>query len=106
MVRVTGTASACQAKPSLRSHRPFVICPLELIGVVGPFFPRFRSLFPLDPPFGLFWLPLIREFRLLPPVDYFIMPRTKRGPAATQEDPPPNRKPPKPLNMNTKNPEP
>ena len=106
MVRITGTASACRAEPSLRSNRPFVICPLELIGAVGPFFPRFRSLFPQDPSFGLFWLPLIREFRLLAPVDYFVMPRTKRGPGATQEDPPLNPETPKPLNMNTKNPDP
>ena len=87
MVRVMETASACQAEPSLRSHRPFVICPLEPIGAVGPFFPRFRSLFPRDPLFCLFRLSLIREFRLLPPVDYYLMPRTNRGPGATQEAP-------------------
>ena len=28
------------------------------------------------------------EFRVLPPVEDFIMPRTKRWPGATQEDPP------------------
>ena len=31
------------------------------------------------------------EFRVLPPVEDFIIPRTKRGPGATQEDPPSKR---------------
>ena len=35
-----------------------------------------------------FGFPRREVFRVLPPVEDFIMPRTKRGPGATQEDPP------------------